>query len=242
MDAPRRLQVVLTSSTSAEIVLETSLRLAKAAQWRVSAVFVESAVALQAAALPFTQLLAHSAADWTPFDPVDVEQAWRAQAERIRRRLVELAARHGVECALQVARGRLPAIAHEALAGADLLLLGQAALPAPRIGRAPQPPRAVIVRVDDSDAGRRALQLAALAATVLGGGHPAPVRVELVAQTRQQLAALREAVRAALPQAQVGLARAETLSPERDALLIAPERLVDPSAFERLAVPTLLVR
>jgi hypothetical protein len=242
MTPPLRLQVVLTTATSAEIVLETSMRLAKVAQLDVSAVFVESAAALQAAALPFTRQLAHAAADWAPFDPADVELAWRAHAERVRRHLAELAARHGVQCALRVARGRLPAIAHEVLAGGDLLLVEQAALPAPRIGRAPRPPRAVVVRIDDSDAGRRALRLAALAATVLGGARPAPIRVELAADTPPALAALRESVRAALPQAQIDGARPQPVSALHDALLIVPERLVLPRDLERLAVPTLLVR
>lgn len=211
------------------------------AQLRVSALLVESAVALQAAALRFTRLLSHAAAEWTPFDPVDVERAWRAQAERVRRQVAELAARHGVHCALEIARGRLPAIVREAFADAELLLLEQAALPAPRIGRA-QPPRGVLVRVDDSDAGRRALQLAALAATALGDARPAPIRVELVAPTPYALAVLGATARSALPHAQVDATRAEPASVTRDALLIAPEHLLDPLALERLAVPTLLVR
>jgi len=65
----------------------------------------ESTRSLLAAALPFTQVLAASGAQWRPFRPDDVEQGFWVHAARQREMAERIAARNAVGWSLRVMRG-----------------------------------------------------------------------------------------------------------------------------------------
>lgn len=142
-EGTREVLVVFDDQAASTLVLEWSSMLARVTRRDLAVVYVESTIALRAAALPMTQVLAHAGASWAPFDPGDLERAYRVQAERLRARAEQVARRHAVRCSLRTARGA-PAQAALMLAGETaLVLLGVAG---PRRSEAgPASPRVLLL-------------------------------------------------------------------------------------------------
>ena len=172
-----RIVVAIDDAAAGESVLEPSSLLARLLRRELAVVYVESAVSLLAAALPFAQVLTRSTGAWQPFAPADVEQAFRAQAARLRQLAERAALRHAVDWSLRVMRGSLDE-ARERLAGeSDLLFVGRAPpaqAPAPAIRRR----RTVVAVLDEpGEAGERAHRVAARLAEAWNGVVQ-PIRLE----------------------------------------------------------------
>ncbi|MFO1220873.1 MAG: hypothetical protein U1E89_21110 [Burkholderiaceae bacterium] len=217
MIAPRAatLQVlaVIDDAAACASLLEWSGALAQAVHCDLTVVYVEDTLALRAAALPITQVLAHVGTGWTSFDIPDVERGYRVQAARLRQQTERMAARLELRCSMRTARG---ALAQAALAVADeaaLVVVAPAALrsvPA----QASRMPKVLALWADRSQLGavrRIATQLARGA-----GGSWAERQVD----------------EAALPAA-VGEAQAD--------LIVLPRALAQPGVLARARQPVLLV-
>lgn len=159
---------LLDDVAASTALLEISSALARLMQRDLSVVYVESQLALRAAALPFAQVLAAHASGWRPLQPGEVEQGFRAQAARLRELASRMALRHAVRCSLRVTRGSLGDAAADLQAGSDLLLL--AGTPPFRPAVAPPRRRPVVTLIDDDgEAGQRARQVATQLAQSLSG-------------------------------------------------------------------------
>ena len=167
-----RVLVVLDDAAAGAIVLELSAALAQALRRELGLVYVESAQALVAAALPPTRVLSFGGAAWRPLSPDDVEQGFRAQAARLRETAARIAVRREVRWSMRTVRGELALTVAGLAAETDLLLLA-GALPGfePRRAGASARVRRPVVAVLGSadDAGRRALEVATRLAQSLAG-------------------------------------------------------------------------
>jgi hypothetical protein len=154
----REVLAVLDDATAGKSMLEWSGMLAQAVRGDLAVVYVESTLALRAAALPITRVLSHLGGEWVAFDASDVERGYRAQAERLRAQVERVAARHAVRCSLRTARG---ALVQQALAVADAsaLVLVAPTVRWPSPTRTPGPPR-VLVLLEPGVTAERARRLA----------------------------------------------------------------------------------
>jgi hypothetical protein len=175
-DAPARaaaqVLALLDDAACGAALLELASPLARVLQRELSVVYVESARSLVAAALPCTQVLAHSGLQWMPLQPGDVEQGFRAHEARLRELTARIALRDALHWSLRVVRGNLGEAAARLQSESDLLLLAHAPPLQPRSSRtAPQPRRPPVVATlgDGDDASRRALQVATQLARALQG-------------------------------------------------------------------------
>lgn len=215
-EARPQLLTLLDDAALARRVIEVSTALAQVLQRPLEVIYVESAPALLAAALPFTQVLAEGGAQWHRLEPVDVELGYRAQAERLRTLTERITLRHAVHWSMRVVRGALPRAAFELHAQSDLVLVGTAS-PAPALA----PPRRatarpVIVAVtDDGEAGQRSTQVGREAAQALGG--TLVVRHAAAGHT------------------------SDTVTAARCDLLVLPRALATPAVLAALPQPALLV-
>lgn len=211
--AAREVLAVLDDASAGQRVLEWSGLLAQAVRGDLAVVYVESTLALRAAALPITRVLSHLGGEWVAFDAGDVERGYRAQAERLRAQVERVAARHAVRCSLRTARG---ALVQQALAVADrsslVLVAPAASWPSP--ARTPGPPR-VLVLLQPGMQAERARRLALDLAQRLGG-HCSERAVDA------------DALGTAIDEA-------------RADLLVLPLALADPTAVARARQPVLLV-
>jgi hypothetical protein len=214
---PRHVLALLDDAALAREVIEMSSILARQLQRPLEVIYVESAPALLAAALPFAQVLAHGATQWAPFAPEDVERGYRAQAQRLRELAERLLTHQTVTWSMRVVRGALQQIALELQSQSDLVVIaraaGAAALPTLR---RPQRARRPIVTavVDDSAAGQTAREVAQQVAKALGG-----------------MLLVRQTAGAGITPALVG----------RCDLLVVPRSLVQAGDLTRLEQPALLV-
>lgn len=186
----RRILVGLDASPASLSALEAALRLAVELDAEIDALYVEDADMLRFAGLPFTRLVDAWSSGPREVEPVDVERALRRQAERVRNHLAD-AAGSRVTWRFRVARGDVEGEIMAAARHADLLTLGfvgdrpaggrgagslarRAAREAPgsvllaqrsAIGGGP-----VVLCLDDSPEGERALATAASLARAHGGG------------------------------------------------------------------------
>ena len=165
--APGRITVVLDDVGAAAAPLQWSSALARALQRELLVVYVESASAMSAAALPITQALAHAGADWAPYSPADIERGYRIQLQRLREWMRQAAAQHAVRSSLEVVRGAL----HDAVMAvdgqSDLVLLSGVAL-APGAARGMRRCHSVLVWSDDSEQGLQLVEMATRCAQSLG--------------------------------------------------------------------------
>lgn len=201
-----RLLAVLDDTSAARALLDISCTLAGLMRRELQLVYVESAAALAAAALPTTQVLAQATARWTPLAAPDVERAWQADAGRLRALAAQATLPRAVTWSLQVTRGTLYDTALALQTQSDLLLVGgsaavlgemtrpghhPAARPAP--GDAQRSAWRRVVALDDgSAAGRQAVTIARQLCSALGarlevqrfdpaqGGLPRLLRADLV--------------------------------------------------------------
>ena len=177
---PRHVLAVLDDTVDGALVIEWSAALAHTLQRELAVVYVESTAALGAAALPGTQVLAYAGAPWTPFTPPDIEQAFRAQTQRLRALAGAITLRHAVNWSLRTVRGALPRAAFELFTEGDLLFVAsplplRMLRPARGPGDVGRPARAARVATvtDGSEAGARGVQ----AATQLARALSAPLQV-----------------------------------------------------------------
>jgi hypothetical protein len=158
--------MVLDDAEAAVHLLDTSCALAQLMRRELELVFVESAAALEAAALPMTRVLARAAQTWAPFAPEDVERGWRVQAARLRTLAERASARRPVHWSMRVMRGALAPAARSLREESDLLLV---AAPPSRFETARRARRLSIVAFDDGTAGgEQAIQVASRLAHALG--------------------------------------------------------------------------
>jgi hypothetical protein len=220
---PARPQViaVLDDAAAGTPALELASALAQSRRRDLGVVYVESTRSLVAAALPITQVLARAGSAWVDLRTADVEQGFRAHAERLRELAARAAVRHSVQWSLRVMRGSLAAATTELWAESDLLLLARApSSPAPGTTRQ-RPHRPVIAVVSDrSEAGERATGAASELARALGGQSQV-CRVDAAAQLGSQATAL------------AALARSD--------VIVLPRMRLDPAELAAVRCPVLLV-
>jgi hypothetical protein len=213
---PRHVLALLDDAALARDVIEMSSILARQLQRPLEVIYVESAPALLAAALPFARVLAHGATQWAPFAPEDVERGYRAQAQRLRELTERLLTHQAVTWSMRVMRGALQQIALELQSQSDLIVIARATGAALPTLRRPQRGRRPIVTalVDDSAAGQMACEVAKQIVQALGG-----------------MLLVRQTAAAGITPALVG----------RCDLLVVPRSLVQPGDLARLEQPALLV-
>lgn len=205
--AAKRLLAVIDDTRTAGALLDISCALAELMRRELRLVYVESAAALAAAALPTSLVLAQATARWTPLAAPDLERAWQADAGRLRALAAQASLARAVAWSLQVTRGTLRETALALQAQSDLLLVGGSASSlaelsgtAPRStthptrhGARPSSARQLVLALDDgSDAAQQAVAIARQLSDALGarlevqrfdpaqGGPPRLVRPDLV--------------------------------------------------------------
>lgn len=165
-----QLLVLLDDATLARPVVELCSAVAQGLSRALDVVYVESAPAWAAAALPFTQELAYGSGRWQPLALQDVERGFRTQATRLRQMTERVAVRHDLRWSVRVVRGALHQTVQAMRAQADLLLVaGAMGRVMPPLPSRPRRRVAIAVVADASPAGQRALQLAGQLAQALGG-------------------------------------------------------------------------
>jgi len=169
-EADRPVLAVLEDCAGGAVLIECSAALARALGRELAVVQVQSTLALQAAALPQTRVLAHAGAPWAPFAPQDVERGWRAQTARLRALAGPIATRHALPWSLRTVRGEIGAVARGLLDETDLLFLGAMVWHTRAMARAAAAPAVLAVLNDGSAAARRGLQLAARMASGMTSG------------------------------------------------------------------------
>ncbi|MBL0092867.1 MAG: hypothetical protein IPP50_11195 [Piscinibacter sp.] len=166
MSAPERVFAVLDDASVAGALIEASCALAQLVRRELQLVYVESAAALAAAALPQTRVLGQAAHAWTPLAPADVERGWRAQAARLRALAEQASTRHTVSWSMRITRGALRQTALDLRDETDLLLV--AAAPSHFALAETRSARTFIAALDDGSAGgQQAVNLAGRLAQAL---------------------------------------------------------------------------
>lgn len=221
--AAAQVLALLDDAASGAALLELASPLARVLQRELSVVYVESSRSLVAAALPFTQVLAHSGLQWMPLQPGDVEQGFRAHQARLRQLTARVALRDALRWSLRVMRGSLGEAAEQLQSESDLLLLSHAPSMGPHNAFSAHLPRrrpvVVAVGVGD-DASQRALQVATQLARALEGVVQI-ARIDRSGRGPEQPDPLR-----ALGHCDV---------------LVLPRATLDPVSMARLCCPVLLV-
>jgi len=205
------------------LALELSTALARAVQRDLAVVYVQSTRSLNAAALPFTQVLSVTGSQWVPLSPQDIEHAYHAQAAHLRELAARITSLHAVSWSLRVVRGNMPEAAHELSSESDLLLMATAApLRAAAATAAAGLRRRPIVAVvsDGSPASERALQVATQLARALDGTLQV-ARVDAAERLLSRAQALADVV--------------------RSDVLVLPRLSLAPSALAATRCPILLV-
>lgn len=141
MSEARRVLVLLDDTAAATAAIELSSLVARQVQRPLEVVYIESASALRAAALPLARVLAPGG-DWAPLAPQDVERGYALQAARLRALTERIALRDSVCWSMRVVRGALAQAALELRAQSDLVLVGGAV----RWRRSRRPPRRTACR------------------------------------------------------------------------------------------------
>lgn len=186
---PGALVLAVDDAALGESLLGWSTALASGLGRELAVVYVESAAALGAAALPLAQVLPHAGAAWQPLRRDDVELGFRAQAARLRGALEAAALRQSLTWSFRVVRGSLPELPEHLWAETNLLCLAAAPLTLPRVLPRPGAHRPVVaVGDDDGGAVERTVDMAlrvarALAAELQRDGQV--VAPDLMVMTRQ---------------------------------------------------------
>jgi len=123
----RRVLVAVDASDASLAGLQAAADLAVRLQAELHGLFVEDINLLRLASLPFATEVVYAAPAARRLDPVGMERALRAQAERVRRRLEAAARQASVPWSFQVARGQVAAELLTRTHEADVLILGRGA-------------------------------------------------------------------------------------------------------------------
>jgi hypothetical protein len=158
-----RVLLAVESTEGEQDLLAAASDLARGLGAELSCLFVENIALLRMAALPFTREIGLFSGIVRPIDSRELERMLERQAERVRRRLSEVAAEHALPWSFQVTRGRLLDEVLEAAAETDLVMLAPRPAAARRAMAAaspPAPPVAVSALFDPGEAGPRVLAAA----------------------------------------------------------------------------------
>ncbi len=120
-----RVFVALDVSPRSFAALATAGALAAELDAELAGLFVEDINLQRLLALPFARELCVLSGALRPLSQQEIEQTWRREAEALRRRLAEAAARLHVRWTFQVARGRMATEVDTRIGACDVLVLGQ---------------------------------------------------------------------------------------------------------------------
>lgn len=123
----RRVLVALDASDTSLSGLQAAVDVAVRLQAELQGLFVEDINLLRLASLPFASEVVYASSAARRVDPVAMERALRAQAERMRAQLEAVARQASVPWSFQVARGRVAAELLTRTHEADVLILGRGA-------------------------------------------------------------------------------------------------------------------
>jgi len=123
----RRVLVAVDASDASLAGLQAAADLAVRLQAELHGLFVEDINLLRLASLPFASEVVYAAPAARRLDPVGMELALRAQAERVRQRLEAAARQASVPWSFQVARGQVAAELLTRTHEVDVLILGRGA-------------------------------------------------------------------------------------------------------------------
>ncbi len=121
----RRIVVALDDSAESRSVLEEAVALAAGMKAELAGLFVEDATLLNAAQLSFIRQVSLSGQTVEAMDSTSLERSLRGQAETIRAALQRAAGRHNLVWSFRVARGKASVQILEAVAEADLVIMGK---------------------------------------------------------------------------------------------------------------------
>lgn len=122
----QRIVVAFDATPLGEVALEAAAGLAAALDAELSGLFVEDIDLMRMAELPFTRELGLVSAVIRPFGALDVERAFRLQAERTRALLESVASAHDLRWSFEVVRGQALA-ALKYLSDVDVVVFGKGA-------------------------------------------------------------------------------------------------------------------
>lgn len=123
--AVRRILVALDESARGFAALSTAGALAAELDAELAGLFVEDVNLQRLAGLPFVREFSLFSGELSPLSAVEMERAWRREAELMQRRLAAAAAQRRLRWSFQVARGKVSAEVSTQAAACDLLVLGR---------------------------------------------------------------------------------------------------------------------
>jgi hypothetical protein len=214
-----RVLLAVESTEGEQDLLAAASELARGLRAELSGLFVENIALLRMAALPFTREIGLVSGIARPIDLRQVERMLERQAERVRRRLAEVASELALPWSFQVARGSLIDQVLEAAAKTDLVVLAPwpvAARRATATTSPPAPPVAVSALFDPGESGPRVLAAA----------------LELAHGSLERLSVLVPAVGGPIPESTKKLAAASLRVPE-EALRLLPIGDLESGALAR---------
>lgn len=170
----RRIVVGFDPAPLSRPVLEAVVELAQSMEAELVGLFVESQDLLHFAGLPFAREVGFPSATRRSLDVESMERALRALAKEAQETLAAVAGRTPVQWSFRVARGSLAAELLAAAGEADLII---ADVEEP--GALPESLRIRIVRADDPEALRAALEEEGGGILLLTGGDDARIRALL---------------------------------------------------------------
>jgi nucleotide-binding universal stress UspA family protein len=175
-----RILVAVDASPLSLAALEAAAELAASLQAELLGLYIEDINLLRAADSPFAREVGHFSGSIRDLDSQRLQRQLRSQANRVRRRLSQLAERSQIRWSFRVTRGAIDAELLSAASDVDLVILGRAGwsgkrrlgstaqamasrAPSPALLHAPRtaPEPAVLVVYDGSQVAQRALTTAA---------------------------------------------------------------------------------
>ncbi len=135
--AVKRILVALDASPDSHAALEEAATIAAGLEAELAGLFVLDTELLRLAALPSARETGLMSASRRALDPVRMERALIAQAERARLNFESIARQHQVRCSFRMSRGNVAGELVEAAVGADMIamgLMGHMSLAGSRLG------------------------------------------------------------------------------------------------------------
>ncbi len=120
-----RILVALDSSTANQNVLRAGITLASRFHSRLTAVFIEDADLISAAALPFVREVVYGALSGRAIDAAGMERSIQFQTTRLRKLVASIAQQNQIEIVFDVLRGNVARMLCEVSGQTDLLIIGK---------------------------------------------------------------------------------------------------------------------
>jgi len=196
--ALRRILVAIESPTLTEQPVAAARELARSLRLELAGLFVENLDLLRLAALPITREVGAVSGAVRAIELTDVERSLRAQAEQVRSILASLAAELDLPWSFRVERGDLLERVLAELSQTAAAVFAPAPRKAHMTVRLPggaPPPRQILVVVDPTPAGSRAVNAAQRLSLTSG----AALSLAIVSKEETPLAALAAAAVKSLP-------------------------------------------